>query len=59
LEDFLILDNGFIRATPAQKSAREIVLRFFLVRYGCEARLVSGDRTIEIVFGYKRVRKVA
>ena len=59
LEDFLILDNGLTRAAFAQKSAREIVLRFFLVRHGCEARLVSGDGTIEIVFGYKRVRKVA
>ncbi len=59
LEAFLVLDNRLIRAAFAQKSAREIVLRFFLVRYGCEAGLVSGDGTIEIVFGYKRVRKVA
>ena len=59
LEHFLVLDNRLIRAAFAQKSAREIVLRFFLVRYGCEARRVPGDGTIEITFGYKRVRKVA
>ena len=59
LEDLLVLDNRLIRAAFAQKSAREIVLRFFLIRYGCEACLVSGDRPVEIVFGYKCVRKVA
>ena len=46
LKDLLVLDNRLIRAAFVQKSAREIVLRFFLVRYGCEARLVSGDGTI-------------
>src|SRR5206468_6679624 len=59
LEDLLVLDNCLIRAAFAQKSAREIVLRFFLVRDGCEAPRVSGDGTIEIVFGYKCIRKVA
>ena len=59
LEDLLVLDNGLIRAAFAQKSAREIVLRFFLVRYGCQARGVSGDGTIEITFGYQRARKIA
>jgi hypothetical protein len=59
LEHLLILDNRIIRAACAQKSAREIVLRFFLVRYDREARRVSGDGAIEIAFGYERVRKVA
>ena len=59
LEHLLVLDNRLIRAACAQKSAREIVLRFFLVGYDREARRVSGDGTIEITFGYKRVRKIA
>jgi hypothetical protein len=59
LEDFLVLDNRLIRTASAQKSVREIVSRFFLVRYGCEARCVPGDGTIEIGFGYECVRKVA
>jgi hypothetical protein len=59
LEHVLVLDNRLIRAAFAQKSAREIVLCFFLVGYDREARLVTGDGTIEITFGYKRVRKVA
>jgi hypothetical protein len=59
LQDFLILDDGFIRAAPAQKSTREIVSRFFLVGYDREAGRVPGDGTIEITFGYERVRKIA
>jgi hypothetical protein len=59
LENFLVLDYSFIRTASAQKSAREIVLRFFLVWNGCEARRVTGDGAIEIAFGYERVRKVA
>jgi hypothetical protein len=59
LEDFLILDNGFIRATPAQKSPREIVSRFFQGGSAREAGRLPGDRTIEIVYGYQRSRKIA
>jgi len=51
LEDFLILDDSFISPAFAQKSAREIVSRFFMVGYGCEAGPVPGDGTIEIPFG--------
>jgi hypothetical protein len=53
LEHLLVLDNRLIRAACAQKSAGEIVLRFFLVGYDREARRVPGDGTIEITFGYK------
>src|SRR5262245_15650778 len=59
LEDLLVLDNGFINAASAQKSAREIVSRFILIRYGCETGGVPGDSSVEIAFGYKRVRKIA
>ena len=58
-ENFLVLDNGFINAAFAQKSAREIVLRFFLIWQGCQAPRVPGDGTVEIAFGYKRARKIA
>jgi hypothetical protein len=46
LEDFLVLDSGFIRTASAQKSAREIVLRFFLVRNDRETRRIPRDGTI-------------
>src|SRR6476646_11735485 len=59
LERLLVRDNRIIRAACAQKSAGEIVLRFFLVRYDREARRVPGDGAIEITFGYKYVRKIA
>src|SRR6478752_5375289 len=59
LEHLLVRDNRIIRAACAQKSAGEIVLRFFLVRYDREARPVPGDGAIEITFGYKYVRKIA
>jgi hypothetical protein len=58
LEDFLVLDNGFVTATSAQKSAREIVSRFFLARYGCKASCVPGDGTIVIAFGYNMLTVV-
>src|SRR4029450_8140478 len=58
-EDFLVLENGFIRAALAQKCAREIVLRILLVWDGCEAGGVLRDGTIQITFGYERVRQVA
>src|SRR5947208_549932 len=59
LEPLFVLDNRLIRAACAQKSAREIVSRFFLVGYGREARPVPDDGTVEITFGYEYVRKVA
>src|SRR6476646_5250372 len=59
LERLLVRDNRIIRAACTQKSAREIVLRFFLVGYDREARCVPGDGTIEITFGYKYVPKIA
>src|SRR4029079_10228290 len=59
LEDFLVLNDGFISAAPPEKSAGEIVSRFFLVRYGCETCRVPSDGTVEITFGYKRVSKIA
>src|SRR6478752_2822816 len=58
LEHLLVRDNRIIRAACAQKSAGEIVLRFFLVGYDREARRVPSDGTIEITFGYKYVRKI-
>jgi len=47
LQHLLVLDNRIIRAACAQKSAGEIVLRFFLVGYDREATpVVPGDGTI-------------
>src|SRR5262249_61762123 len=58
LKHLLVLDNRLIRTAFAQKGTSEIVLRFFLVRYGSKAHLVSSNSTLEIVFGYKRIRQV-
>src|SRR4051794_1603899 len=59
LENLLVLNNRLIRTACAQKSAREVILRFFLVGDNCEARGVPGNGTIEIPFGYKDICKIA